>query len=165
MGRLLPGAIIIVQLDIPPDFTSVVAIAGGGEHTITLLEDSTVVVIGGIHNQTNVPAGLTNVVAVAAGSSHCLALRSDATVVAWGNEALGRTNVPVDLTNVVAIAAGEQHSLALQANGNLTVWGQTLPPTLKGCSESPRLWTEAQPSVPTGYRSYGMCPGRMVPLF
>ena len=139
------------------------AIAGGGEHTITLLEDSTVG-DGGIHNQTNVPAGLTNVVAVAAGS---LIVSRSALTEQWlpGERGSWSNNVPVDLTNVVAIAAGEQHSLALQANGNLIVLGTNPPSAPEGLLGIAATLDRTQPSVPTGYRSYGMCPGRLLFLF
>ena len=55
--------------------TNVVAIAGGGEHSLALRADGTVAAWGdNRYGQTNIPAGLTNVVAIAGGAYHSLAL-------------------------------------------------------------------------------------------
>jgi hypothetical protein len=53
----------------------VVAIAGGGYHSLALKADGTVTVWGdNYYGETNVPAGLSNVVAIAGGYEHDLAL-------------------------------------------------------------------------------------------
>ena len=82
--------------------TGIVAIAAGGNHSLALRSDGTVVSWGyngfgqlGNGTTTNSPTpvevegvsgvgSLTGVVAIAAGATHSLALRSDGTVVAWG---------------------------------------------------------------------------------
>ena len=73
-----------------------VAIAGGGDHSLALKSDGTVWAWGwngygqlGDGSTTNrltpVPvSGLTGVVAIAGGDYHSLALKSDGTVWAWG---------------------------------------------------------------------------------
>jgi alpha-tubulin suppressor-like RCC1 family protein len=112
------------QATVPADFTNIVAVAGGGYHSLALRSDGTVVAWGDDHyGQTDVPTGLGNVVALAAGYGHNLALRSDGTVAAWGMNNQGQTDVPAGLTNVVAIACGLVHSLVLRADGTVLAWG------------------------------------------
>lgn len=104
--------------NVPADLTNVVAVAGGGDHSVALRNNGTVVAWG-TASLTNVPPNLTNAVMIAAAIFHSLALRSDGTVVSWGDQ----TTVPAGLSNVVAIAAGGRHSLALHRNGTVTTWG------------------------------------------
>ncbi|MEI6395747.1 MAG: immunoglobulin domain-containing protein [Verrucomicrobiota bacterium] len=112
------------QTNIPAGLTNVVAIAGGGGHSLALRADGTVAAWGyNGDGRTNVPAGLTSVVAVAGGYYHSLALRANGTVVAWGFNGNGETAIPAGLTNVVAVAGGYYHSLALRANGTVVAWG------------------------------------------
>ena len=107
-----------------PSLSNVVAVAAGGDHSLALMIDGTVVAWGENGNgQTNVPTGLSNVVAVAGGGFHSLALKSDGTVAAWGYNGYHQTNVPSDLSNVVAVAGGDFHSLALRINGTVVAWG------------------------------------------
>jgi len=84
--------------------TDAIAISAGGQQSLALKRDGTVVQWG----QTNaaLPPGLANVTAIASGSNFHLALLSNTTVVAWGATGFGQTNVPDTLSNVVAIAAG-----------------------------------------------------------
>ena len=134
-----PGAVVAWgrndsgQTNVPPGLSNVVAIAGGGAHSLALQNNGTVVAWGNNDfGQTNVPPGLSNVVAIAGGSYHSLALQNNGTVVAWGDNGFGQTNVPLGLSNVVAIAGGSYHSLALQNNGTVVVWGEqtNVPPGL-----------------------------------
>jgi alpha-tubulin suppressor-like RCC1 family protein len=125
---------------VPAGLSNVVAIAGGGYHSLALKADGTVVAWGaGTSNtgsspnygQAIVPDGLTNVVAIAGGSYHSLAVKADGTVVAWGagtnstgsNPNYGQAMVPGGLSNVVAIAAGRYQSLALKTDGTTLGWG------------------------------------------
>jgi alpha-tubulin suppressor-like RCC1 family protein len=124
----------------------VTAIAAGGQHSLALLADGTVMGWGsnqfgqlgnGSELTPSVPVevgGLTGVQAVAAGANHSLALLSNGTVMAWGdNESgqlgTGNTNesqVPVavkSLAGVRAIAAGGSDSFALLSNGTVMSWG------------------------------------------
>ena len=112
------------QTNVPAGLTNVLAVAGGGDHSLALLADGSVVAWGYNHfGQTDVPAGLANVVAIAGGGYHSLALKADRTVAAWGYNRYSQTTVPAGLTNVVAIAGGYYHSLALKANGSVVAWG------------------------------------------
>ncbi len=111
------------QLLPAPD--TVMAIAAGGEHSLALRTNGTVLAWGGnTYGETNVPAGLSNVTAIAAGYYHSLALRGDGKVVAWGRNSDGQTNVPPGLSNVVALSAGCYHNLALRNDGTVVAWGR-----------------------------------------
>lgn len=124
------------QTNIPSGLSNVVAIAGGGLHSLALKSDGTVVAWGyNQFSQTNVPPQLSNVVAIAGGENHSLAIQSDGTVVIWGDNQLEQTNVPPGILNAVAIAGGESHSMVLQATGSVVVWkynyfGQTNIPVV-----------------------------------
>jgi len=100
------------------------AIAAGGENSLALKADGTVVAWGDNDGgQCNVPANLAAVIAIAAGGYYSLALKSDGTVVAWGYDSEGEYTVPANLTGAIAIAAGGGHSLALKSDGTVVAWG------------------------------------------
>lgn len=139
--------------------TGVVAIAGGGFHSLALKSDGTVWAWGydedgelgnnSIASSSSVPVQvvrsdgtgmLTGVVAIAGGGYHSLALRSR-TVLAWGwgffgqlgNNGTAAVSAPVQvvgaggtgrLTSVAAIAGGTYHSLALKGDGTVWAWGR-----------------------------------------
>ena len=125
----------------------VVAIAGGGYHSMALKSDGTVWAWGanyygqlGDGSTTNrtTPvqvSGLTGAVAIAGGGNHSLALKSDGTVYAWGHNNRGQLGdgtttqryTPVllsDLTGVVRIECGDSHSMALKSDGTVYAWGE-----------------------------------------
>jgi alpha-tubulin suppressor-like RCC1 family protein len=135
---------------------TVVAVAAGGDHSVALCSDSTVVTWGANDNgqlgsgygydrlvpvavwSTGVLDGKT-VVAVAAGYRHSVSLCSDGTVVSWGANYYGQLGnnsttgsyLPVEVNNtgvlagkaVVAVAAGVMHTIALCSDGTLAAWG------------------------------------------
>jgi predicted phage tail protein len=119
---------------VPAGLNNVIAIAGGGLHSLALKSDGTVVAWGwNQFGQATVPAGLSDVVAIAGGIEHSLALKSDGTVVGWGandgwasndpncqfigspceRKYTGQIDPPAGLNNVVAIKGGVFHSIAL----------------------------------------------------
>ena len=127
--------------------TFTTAIAAGGQHSLALLANGTVMAwgsnqFGQLGDGSEVtPAepvqvtGLAGVKAVAAGASHSLALLSNGTVMAWGANESGQlgtgtvnegSQVPVavnGLSGVRAIAAGGNDSFALLSNGTVMSWG------------------------------------------
>ncbi len=120
------------QTKVPLSLTNVLAVAGGGYHSLALKDDGTEVAWGAGTNNTGssanygqslVPTAVSNAAAVAGGLYHSLALKSDGTILAWGYNNYGQTNVPAGLSNVVAIAAGGFHSLALKSDGTMVAWG------------------------------------------
>ncbi len=109
--------------------TDVIAIAGGGFHTVALKSNGTVWVWGDssssrpgdgttIKNTTPIQvSGLAGVIAIASGGHHTIALKRDGTVWAWGSNSVGQlgdgtradSTTPIQvsgLTGVTAIAAG-----------------------------------------------------------
>ena len=99
-------------------------IAAGGNHSLALKEDGTVVAWGSdVSYQSTVPVGLKDVVAIYGGGYHSLAVKEDGSVVAWGYNNQNQCNIPSDLRNVVSAAAGFSHSLALKEDGTLVAWG------------------------------------------
>ncbi len=113
-----------VITNVPASATNVIAIAGGGTHSLALKSDGSVIAWGADGDgQTNVPPSATNVVAVAAGYAHSVVLCSNGSVIAWGNNDYGQTNPPQFLTVVIAIAAGYNHNLALRSDRSVVAWG------------------------------------------
>ncbi|WP_127496104.1 RCC1 domain-containing protein [Paenibacillus glycanilyticus] len=125
--------------------SDVVAIAGGGNHTIALKNDGTVWAWGdngygqlgnnGITDNTSFPVqvtGLDHVKSIAAGRFHSLAVKNDGTVWSWGLNSYGElgdgtnTNrdLPVEvtgLTDITEVSSMVNHNVALKKDG--TVWG------------------------------------------
>jgi alpha-tubulin suppressor-like RCC1 family protein len=124
----------------------VTAIAAGGEFSLALLTNGTVLAWGaneegelgnGKTTRVTSPAavkGLSNVTAIAAGGEFALARLSNGTVMSWGAGTEGQLGsgkfskslAPVavkGLSNVTAIAAGGEFALARLSNGTVMSWG------------------------------------------
>ncbi|MBP2329594.1 hypothetical protein JOF56_009979 [Kibdelosporangium banguiense] len=110
------------QVLVPPEAASgVVAIAAGGEHSLALKADGSVIGWGQVLVP---PEAASGVVAIAAGGEHSLALKADGSVIGWGYNDTRQVSVPPEAASgVVAIAAGDRHSLALKADGSVIGWG------------------------------------------
>jgi hypothetical protein len=126
------------QTTVPP-LANVADVAGGGAHSLALLDNGTVVAWGlNTKGQTTVPATATSVTAIAAGFAHNVVRKSDGTLIAWGDNTYGQTTLPGNITTAAKVAAGEKHSLALLANGTVVAWGNnnfgqtTIPAGLTG---------------------------------
>ncbi len=130
------------------DASAIVAVAAGGNHSLALKSDGTVLAWGSDTSgqlgdsltkaNSNIPVTVANasgIIAIAAGFDHSLALKSDGTILAWGQDQYGQLGndstkedqllpVPVSMaSNIVAIAAGNSHSLALKSDGTILSWG------------------------------------------
>lgn len=125
-----------------PGLTDVVAISGGGQHSLALKRDGTIWSWGqntwgqlgdGTSTDRNAPVqvsqttGLTNAVAIAAGVTHSVALANDGSVWIWGLDGLTQFGgLPVHVNNlsgVAQIAAGA-FSATLKTDGEAAgqVW-------------------------------------------
>ena len=153
---LLPGSLTPVQVvgvGGGSFLTDVIAVTGGGVHTLALKSDETVNGWGwnnegqlgiGTFSAANLTpvqvSGLTNVKAIAGGSRHTIALKIDgvssldSTVFTWGDNSRGqlgdgtttKSSTPAQvsgLTDVVAIAGGDNHTIALKNDGTVWTWG------------------------------------------
>ena len=125
-GQVVSWGSIVLPLVQPG--TRFIAVAAGGEHSLALKADGTVVAWGrNLSGESTVPEGLSNVIAIAAGgrsnSGFSVALRRDGTIVAWGDNAHLQTSVSNGLNNVVAITAGTEHCLAIKNDGTVIGWG------------------------------------------
>ena len=151
-GQLGNGTTLSSDVPVPVSgLSGVSAISAGGEHSLALLSNGTVMAWGnnrkgqlgnGTTVNSDVPVavkGLTGVIAISAGGHHSLALLSNGTVRAWGANEGGQlgngttvsSDVPVavkeaggkELSGVSAISAGGEHSLALLSKGTVMAWG------------------------------------------
>lgn len=117
-------------------------IAAGGEHSLAVMENGTLMAWGlnesyqlgdGTTNNTNIPlAVMDNVVSVYAGYTHSMAITSDGVLWVMGNTGgtmgvdRGPTvyNTPTRfMESVVAASAGTNHSMAIRADSSLWAWG------------------------------------------
>ena len=120
----------------------VIAVAGGGYHSLALKSDGTVWTWGynqfgelgnGTNSNSYLPvqvSSLSGIVAVSGGWGFSLGLKSDGTVWSWGSNQYGQlgngtldSNVPIQvngLNRITAISAGTYHGLILKSDG--TVW-------------------------------------------
>ena len=98
-------------------------IAAGGEHSVAVRSDGTVVGVGSNRfGQINVD-GWHDIVEVAAGASHTVGLRSDGIVVATGSSRDGRRDVG-SWNNIIAVAAGGSHTVGLRLDGSVVATGR-----------------------------------------
>ena len=132
--------------------SNVVALAGGWDHSVALLNDGSVWAWGdnsfaeigdGTLTDRHAPvqvSGLSNIVAIAGGSQcyHHLALQSNGNLWQWG----GNPNPSVagqvtGLSNIVSIACDDSApaipaNLALESNGTVWAWGTGSPAQIAG---------------------------------
>jgi hypothetical protein len=131
------------QTTVPAGLEDVISIAAGGQHSVALRANGTVIEWGANSAGHPVPQGLGNVIAIDA-ATHSVALKSDGTVVVWGNSLAAVTNPPPGLNAVKSIAAGNiagnAYTLALRSNGTVVAWGieqsaTNVPPGLSNIVE------------------------------
>ncbi|WP_347273655.1 cell wall anchor protein [Candidatus Kuenenia sp.] len=132
-----------------PNLTDIIAISAGGEYSMALSSDGSVLTWGansdgqlgnGNTDENSVPtkiSGLPVMKGISAGEAHGLAVTEDGFVYAWGINDEGQigngeksANNPVlnpvqvqGLTDIDAVCAGTSFSLALGIDGRVWAWG------------------------------------------
>ena len=127
--------------------SNVVAIAGGGFHSLFIKSDGSLWAMGdnesgqlgdGTYNATNRPEMIvaSNVTAIAAGLYHSLFLKSDSSLWGMGDNENGElgdgtfnnVSLPEEIvaSNVVAIAGGQGFSFFIKSDGSLWAMGNNL---------------------------------------
>lgn len=97
-------------------------IAVGGNHTVGLKADGTVMATGyNEYGQCDV-SDWTDIIALSAGIFHTVGLKADGTVVAAGDNEYGQCDVS-DWTDVVAISTGERYTVGLRADSTVVATG------------------------------------------
>ena len=95
------GSQVVVE---PSVLEDLVAIVGGGLHSLGLKADGTIVAWGSNEvGQCSIPPPNADFVAVAGGFYHGLGLKSDGTIVAWGGNGDGQCSVPAPNADFVVI--------------------------------------------------------------
>lgn len=95
------------------DWTDIVDIACGYDHTVGLKEDGTVAAVGdNAYGQCDV-SGWTGIVSVAAGEYVTVGLKEDGTVVATGDNTYGQCNVS-EWKDIVAVVTSGRHTLGIR---------------------------------------------------
>jgi alpha-tubulin suppressor-like RCC1 family protein len=159
-----PAAMQYLPFPLPiPGLNDVVAVAGGGDHSLALLKDGTLRAWGtntygqvgdGTTTTRQTPVavvGVRNAVAIAADSAISAAVLADGTVMTWGhgNSALGRKTFTRDaphpipalvdgVTGVRALAIGSIHMVALTNTGTVISWGDNMIGEIGHPGASPR---------------------------
>ena len=104
------------------NWSDIVAISVGENHTVGLKSDGTVIATGwNAAGQCDV-SNWTDIVAISAGYDHTIGLKADGTVVAVGNNTDGRCDVS-DWTDIVAISAMRNHTIGLRVDGTAVAVG------------------------------------------
>jgi len=111
----------------PVDFEGISAhtaatIAAGGNQTVGLKADGTVVAVGlNDDGQCNV-SGWRDIIEVSAGGRHTVGLKADGTVIAAGNNISGECDVS-DWRDIIEVAAGTSYTVGLKADGTVVAKG------------------------------------------
>jgi hypothetical protein len=135
---LAPDPNFLEEPNVPPGLSNVVAIAGGGYHSLALQSNATVVAWGDNYDgQTTVPPGLSNVVAITGGFVHSLAITLDTSVLSEPPPVISLTSGAG--TNLsVAVWSGGPLGCQWSLNGLPIAWatGTTLVITNFGLTQA-----------------------------
>jgi len=119
---------------IPGSLTNIVAVAAGGDYTVALKSDGTLLDWGVGNDTADQLAQASNITAIAASSYYILGLTRDHTVLYWPDDDDYDFLPPENLTNAIAIAMGGDQALALRQDGTVVTWGNdnnaSVPPSL-----------------------------------
>ena len=97
-------------------------VAAGGEHTVALKSDGTVVAVGSDEFGQCSVGGWMDITQVAAGYHHTVGLKSDGTVVALGENWFGECNVG-NWTDIIHVAAGYFYTVGVKSDGTVVAAG------------------------------------------
>lgn len=103
------------------DWEDIVSVSAGGDFTVGLKSDGTVVGTGDSAYYSGVEQW-TDIVDIACGRTHTVGLKKDGTVVATGDNEKGKTDVS-DWTDIVNIAAGSWHTIGIKKDGTVVATG------------------------------------------
>jgi len=107
------------------DWTDIVQIAAGFEHTVGLRTDGTVVAVGVNEDGRCNVSGWTDIVQVSAGYYHTVGFQANGTVVAVGANDQGQCDVS-DWTDIMQVAAGHYHTIGVKSDGTAVAAGAGL---------------------------------------
>ena len=98
------------------------SISAGGDHTVGLKKDGTVVAVGYNKYGQCYVSGWRDIIAVSAGGDHTVGLKKDGTVVAAGDNYYGQCNVS-GWSDIIAVSAGLNHTVGLKRDGTVVAAG------------------------------------------
>jgi alpha-tubulin suppressor-like RCC1 family protein len=114
---------------VPTSFATAM-VAAGGQHTVGLKSNGTVVAVGlNTNGSVSGVSSWTGITQVAAGSGHTVGLESDGTVVAVGDNGDGQLAVG-SWADITQIAAGAYHTVGLKDDGTVVAVGDNTTGTL-----------------------------------
>ena len=102
------------------DWTNIVAVSAGFNHTLGLMADGTAV---DSYPPLCDVSGWRGIAAISAGNHHAVGLMADGTVTAAGIDDYGQCGVS-EWRDIVAVAAGGCHTVGLKADGTVVAVGQ-----------------------------------------
>jgi alpha-tubulin suppressor-like RCC1 family protein len=116
-------AVLLIASLLPSSSVSAnMQVAAGGEHTVGLKADGTVVAVGDNYFGQCDVSGWSGITQVAAGYYHTVGLKADGTVVAVGDNDYGQCDVS-GWSGIIQVAAGYFHTVGLKADGNVVAVG------------------------------------------
>ena len=117
-----PSKVKDILLELLKEANDNPTVSAGGEHTVGLKSDGTVVAAGdNKYGQCDV-SGWKDIVAVSAGRAHTIGMKSDGTVVAAGDNQHGQCDVS-GWKNIVAVSAGSFYTVGLKSDGTVVAAG------------------------------------------
>ena len=98
-------------------------VSAGGNHTVGLKVDGTVVAVGSNQQGQCDVKSWSDIIAISAGFHHTVGLKADGTAVAVGDNRSGQCKV-AGWSDIVAISAGSNHTVGLKVDGAVVATGR-----------------------------------------
>jgi hypothetical protein len=121
------------KISTPEGLDLVVAVAAGGEFSVAVKLDGTIVHWGNADYGKGTPPEGSDFVAIAAGANHIVALRSSGVPVAYGLSSSGQTGVG-GLTDVRQVSANNNYTICVNGDGTLYAVGANTNNVVSGAS-------------------------------